>query len=86
MFGLKPPRAATPDNSPKLRGRFTPDQCDSCHFYLDVTEGMTNPVCRRFPPTSVLIAMNPDGSPMTTSHFPLTNPNMWCGEYQRRSS
>jgi hypothetical protein len=58
--------------------------CKSCKFYSVVGGG---PECHRFPPVTQLFlaAVDQKGKPTfnRATTFAATEPNAWCGEYQR---
>lgn len=51
--------------------------CANCKFYK-ANEGL----CRRFPPSPVLVALYPE-SLRIQSHFPPMQPVGWCGEWRQ---
>lgn len=59
-------------------------KCANCKFLLN--EGAPNIWCRRFPPTATLIKTVFDASGALQhvghwGHFPVVNPDNWCGEW-----
>lgn len=49
--------------------------CKTCKFWCKINDAYG--MCRRYPP------MIPPSHMDTTSVFPTTRDNMWCGEYTR---
>lgn len=51
--------------------------CETCtHYTPDLTGEVPQGVCRRFPPIPIKT-----GKDSVTTTFPVTRPDMWCGEH-----
>lgn len=64
-------------------------RCQTCAF-LDREQPPNGPVehfCHRFPPTASALVGQTQRGPIvagTFAHFPVVQPNHWCGEWKAR--
>ena len=57
------------------------ERCETCRFFI-FEKASQKSYCRRFPPQTVYVPT----AFSATSFITMTQPENWCGEYQRKEA